>query len=357
MSTLKKISELEPLSIVNFSKELIDAVSNLSVYETKIKDMRLDGYIYLPKLNMIEALSSMQIEGTRTTMEEVISSELIPEIKNPDINEVRNHNNALTKGSRRVKIEGFTEENIKDLHQALMAGIKNKNKTAIIGEYKTKNNCIRNSAGAIVYNAPPVEETKEYMDELISFMNDANQIIYHPLVNAAIIHAQFESIHPFEDGNGRLGRLLIPLYLYSKNVIDAPLFYISEAIGKDKYRYYKTLQETRDGDYNEWIRYFLEKCSIQAKKHIDYLEKIDKLYDKMEKIIDDNFNSGKNIELLKSLFKYPIITSKKLSETINVSIVQANRILKDLEDIKILYTDGKRRNTSYYFGELLSYIV
>lgn len=356
MAKLKKISELETLSIVNFSNELIDAVSKLSIYETKIKDMRLDGYIYLPKLEMIEALSSIQIEGTRTTMEEVISSELVPETKNPDINEVWNHKDALSKGSKIIKIEGFSEENIKFLHKTIMAGIKNKNKNILVGEYKQKNNCIRNSTGTIIYETPSAEDTKLYMDELIDFMNN-NQIIYHPLVNAAIMHAQFESIHPFEDGNGRLGRLLIPIFLYSKNVIDAPLFYISEAIGKDKYRYYQTLQETRNGDYNEWIRYFLEKCSIQAQKHIDYLDKIDRLYDKMEKIIEDNFNSGKNIELLKSLFRYPIITSKKLSETISVTIVQANRILKDLENLKILYNDGKKRNTSYYFGELLSYIV
>ena len=128
MAKLKKISELETLSIVNFSNELIDAVSKLSIYETKIKDMRLDGYIYLPKLEMIEALSSIQIEGTRTTMEEVISSELVPETKNPDINEVWNHKDALSKGSKIIKIEGFSEENIKFLHKTIMAGIKNKNK-------------------------------------------------------------------------------------------------------------------------------------------------------------------------------------------------------------------------------------
>lgn len=356
MGNLKKIDDLKRLSIVDFSNELIDAIKYLTIFETKIKDMRLEGYIYLPKLDMIEALSSMQIEGTRTTMEEVISSELSLEVKNPDINEVRNHNIVLKNAAKLVKIEGFTETNIKKMHFDLMSGIKNKNKNAVIGEYKTKDNCIRNAAGAIIYNAPSAKETKEYMDDLISFMNN-EMIIYHPLINAAIIHAQFESIHPFEDGNGRLGRLLIPLYLYSKDVIDAPLFYISEAIGKDKYRYYKTLQETRDGDYNEWIRYFLEKCVIQSKKHIEYIDKIDELYDRMETIINKNIKSSKKIEILKALFKYPIITSAKLADTINVSVVQAGRFLKELEKIKIVYTDAKKRNTSYYFGELLEIIL
>lgn len=356
MAGIKMISELEKLSITNFSKELIDAITNLSIYETKIKDMRLDGFVYLPRLNIIEALSSMQIEGTKTTMEEVISSEIFPDVKNPDIQEIRNHNSALKRGAIVVKVDGFSEENIKRLHYDLMQGIKNKNKNAAIGEYKTNNNCIRNSSGVIVYNAPDKNETKKYMDDLINFMNKG-EIIYHPLVNAAIIHAQFESIHPFDDGNGRLGRLLIPLYLYSKNVIDAPLFYVSEAIGKDKYRYYTTLQETRDGDYNEWIKYFLEKCAIQAKKHIEFLDNINKLYDKMENSINKIFNSGKNIEILKALFRYPIINSVKLAETINVSLVQAGRFLKELERQKVLFSDGKKRNTSYQFGELLGYIM
>ncbi len=356
MPRLKKISELEELNINNFSKELLDAVTYMSIYETKIKDLRLEGYIYLPKLNMIEALSSMQIEGTRTTMEDVISSEVIPDTKNPDIKEVNNHNIALTKGAKMVKIDGFTNDNIKQMHSILLDGIRNKNKNATIGCYKTKNNCIKNKAGAIVYNAPTVEETQEYMDELIDFMNNG-AIKYHPLINAAIMHAQFESIHPFDDGNGRLGRLLIPIYLYSKEMINAPLFYISEAIGKDKYKYYKTLQETRDGDYNEWIRYFLEKCTIQAKKHIEYIESIDKLYDETEKIIEKNINSGNSLELLKAIFEYPIITSAKLAEKIKISTSQASRYLQKLEEVKVVYTDGKKRNTTYYFGELLTLII
>ena len=147
------------------------------------------------------------------------------------------------------------------------------------------------------------------------------------------------------------------LYLYSRNVIDAPLFYISEAIGKDKYRYYKTLQETRDGDYNEWIRYFLEKCTIQAKKHIEYIKNIDALYGKMEKIINDNINSGKNIEILKALFNHPIITSAQFANVIKISVAQASRLLRELVKLKVLCPDDKKRNTSYYFEELLSYIV
>lgn len=109
--------------------------------------------------------------------------------------------------------------------------------------------------GSVVFIPPSYTETKKYMDELIDYMNDVNDGI-NPLVKAAIIHSQFESIHPFEDGNGRVGRLLISLHLYKARVINFPFFYMSEAISQDKRIYYNMLTASRENSYDEWIRFF-----------------------------------------------------------------------------------------------------
>lgn len=338
-----------------FLKELLEAVKYLSIFETKIEDSRLEDVIYLPKLEMTEIMSSLKIEGTHTKIEDYYQGQLFPEEVNLEMTELKNHNIALKNGTRMARIEGFTNENIQEIHKLLFSESKNIKAGISIGKYKKVNNYIGRD-NIRIYEPPKVEETLEYMNDLISFMNDSS-IELHPLIKCAIIHAQFESIHPFEDGNGRIGRLLIPIYICQSGLLSAPLFYISESIEKDKYLYYNLLTETRVGDYNAWIKYFLQKCTIQAKKHIELMKNIDMLYKTTSENIARITNSVLTPKLVKSIFMNPIITSKKMSENLNVSITQANRYLRSLEEAKILYKNDRKRGISYYFGELLNLII
>lgn len=355
-NSLERIGEqVKKVDLSKVSVSLLEAVKEIAVYDTKIRDSSLE-YFYLPRLEQIEAVSSMKIEGTQTTMNDIIASDVFPDPKNSEILEVANHNDALLKGARAVALEGFTPQNIKELHKTMLTDIKHKNKEASLGEYKKKDNKIVNNSKTVVYYPPHAEEVEEYMNDLIAFMNSSNYV-YHPLINAALIHAQFESIHPFDDGNGRVGRMLIPLYLYKTGVIGGPIFYISEAIEKDKIQYYRNLTNSRSGDMNLWINYFLQKCVDQAKKHITYYQNLEKIHTKVTKVIKDGLNTQRSIDLINALFRYPQLTVNKLSEELRISRTQASRYLQELESLGILYSDDKQRNKSYYFDQYIRLLV
>jgi len=346
--------QLKKIDVKFFLNELLEAIKYISIFETKIQDSRLEQIVYLPKLEIGEVISSLKIEGIHTKIENYYQEQLFSDGSNLDYQEMNNHMIALQKGTWLSMVYGFTNDVIKEIHKILFSNVNSIKQGILIGDYKRVNNYIGRD-NIKIYTPPTFEETQMYMDDLIAFMND-NSIDVHPLIKCAIIHAQFESIHPFEDGNGRIGRLLIPIYLCKSSLLDAPLFYISEAIEKDKYLYYNSLTQTRGGNYNEWIKYFLKKCIIQSQKHIELMDKIDKLYAKTTQEIEKITNSVVFPKLVKSIFINPIISSKKMADNLKVSISQANRYLRCLEEAKILYKDDKKRNIIYYFGELLDMI-
>lgn len=353
---LKISDQLKKIEINKFLNELTEAVKYLAIYETKVKDCRTEDGLFLPALQRMEALSSLKIEGTQTTMNDVIADLVIPDEKNLDLVEIKNHKIALIKGAKAIEYDGFTDEIIKMIHKTLLTNVRKKNAGVSLGEYKKENNFIVNSVGTKVFIPPEFTETEEYMKDLIDFMNDTDYKDLHPLIRAAVMHAQFESIHPFGDGNGRVGRMLITLFLYYHKVVKLPLFYISEALQKDKVSYYRNLTESREGDYNEWIKYFLSKCVDQAQMHIEYIDSINSLYiqteEKVSKII-----KGCTKEVIKTLFHYPQINVKTLSLEVGISAQQANRYLKALVNEKILFPNDKKRNTSYFFVELIDLII
>ena len=147
-------------------------------------------------------------------MNDVIADLVIPDEKNLDLVEIKNHKIALIKGAKAIEYDGFTDEIIKMIHKTLLTNVRKKNAGVSLGEYKKENNFIVNSVGTKVFIPPEFTETEEYMKDLIDFMNDTDYKDLHPLIRAAVMHAQFESIHPFGDGNGRVGRMLITLFLY-----------------------------------------------------------------------------------------------------------------------------------------------
>lgn len=338
-----------------FVNELFEASKLLGILEAKIGEYKFSR-ILIPMFRNKEAISSMSIEGTQTTITDVFEDQLnLPkngQQKHRAILEYRNHTKAIVYGTDYLRANGFTDDFLCQLHRIMMNGILPPKKEGGVGKYKTKDNYIVNSVGTVIFSPPSYTETPSYMRELLAFMNDTNDLI-NPLIKAAIIHSQFESIHPFEDGNGRVGRLLVSLYLYKANVINFPFFYISEAISQDKVVYYNMLTDSRINSYSEWIRFFLQKCIVQANNHIGYIDSLNALYKKTKKILSETINTTKLDKIMDCIFTQPVITSKYLSNHLSVTASQANRYLDSLEKSHVLIGDDKKRNRKYYFVELL----
>lgn len=336
-----------------FINELFEASKMLGILEAKI-----DGYqfnsILIPMFMNKEAISSMRIEGTQTTITDVLEDNIALSRNEDDkvMREYRNHTNAIFYATDYLRNSGFTNELITKLHALMMDGILPPSKKNCIGRYKQCDNFIVNSVGTVVFRPPSHTETGKYMRELLSYMNDATDDI-NPLIKAAIIHSQFESIHPFEDGNGRVGRLLISLYLYKAKVINFPFFYISEAIAQDKSVYYRMLSDARQNSYDEWIRYFIKKCSIQASSLIRYIDTLNDLYQKTKGRVRESVNSPRFDKIIECIFTQPIVTVSYLAQHISVTPGQAKRYLDKLEEQQILFGDDRKRGRKYYFMELL----
>lgn len=352
MKELKFLKErINDYDATSFMNELFFASKKLGILEGKINSYKFNS-ILIPYFHIKEAVSTMYIEGTQTTINDVYENEVSLQKSDDKImREVKNHTKALLYGSEFLNVNDFSHSFIKKLHEIMLRDIITKDNITL-GEYKSKDNRIINSYGKTIFIPPAATKTKKYMDELIDFMNSSNDGI-NPLVKAAIIHSQFESIHPFDDGNGRVGRLLVSLYLYKSKVINFPFFYISEAISQDKNVYYNKLTDSRVNNYNEWIKFFLKKCAVQADKHISYVDSLNHLYDRTKKVLNDVLKSTKYELVIECIFTHPILNSTYLSEKLNVSIGQAKRYLDAMEQNHILSGDDRKRNRLYYFIDLL----
>lgn len=336
-----------------FIDELFSSSKAFGSFEGKISSYRFSN-ILVPMLRIKEVVSSMEIEGTQTTITDVIEDKIATQknFENKKMVEFNNHAKAIDFGTLYLCSNDFTDDLLKNLHRIMLSNITDKDNSKSIGKYKEKNNFIINSSGTIVFTPPPFTETARYMKDLLSFMNSSSDGI-NPLIKAAIIHSQFESIHPFEDGNGRVGRLLISLYLFKAGVINFPFFYISEAICQDRGVYYNMLTDSRNANYNRWIKYFLTKCTVQAEKLSKYIDLLNKLFVQTKKTVKDAINSKNFEEIINTIFIQPIITASFLAEKISVTPAQAKRYLDKLEEIHILQGDDRKRNKRYAFQELL----
>ncbi len=345
-------NRVDDFDVKNFVNELANASKNLGILEAKIDSYQFNS-ILIPMLQKKEAISSMYIEGTQTTITDVLKNEICPQPSDEKIQlEVRNHVQTLIYGAEYLRAGKFTHTFMKQIHSYMMTGIIAPGLEKTLGKYKIKDNQIKSSTGALVYTPPGASETKKYMDELLTFMNNTEDEL-NPLIKAAMIHSQFESIHPFSDGNGRIGRVLISLYLYKAKVINFPFFYLSEAINMDKAVYYQMLTDSRTNSLDEWIGYFLRKINIQTKKHISYIDDLNALYTKTKNTVKECINSPKFDEIIECLFTYPVLNANTLEDELSVSHGQAVRYLNVLEDKRVLHGDDRKRGKTFFFLELI----
>ena len=338
-----------------FMDELIDASAALEVYVEKIKFSKVESDWFLPIIQQKEALSSSKLEGTQATLDGVLINQITPNDEDKNLNEIVNYLSASAVGYQRLKRGEFDNELFLEIHRELLSGNVRRN-TETVGEYRTHQNYIGRNDGELVYTPPKPEYVPELMNNLISYINsDADK--YRYLIRIAIIHAQFETIHPFGDGNGRVGRILIPLYLYAKGQIPMPFFFISEALERDKHKYYKLLMDTREPQrWNEWIKFFLETVSKQCRKYIEIFNKINDLYEDTVHKACDLIKSSSAVSIVNTLFRYPVLDSKTMQQETDISLATINRYMNILLKNNILYTDGKQRNRHFFFYDLISLI-
>lgn len=300
-----------------------------------------------------EATTSSRIEGTKTNMEEaLVKEEDINPDKRNDWAEVQNYIKAINTSIKDLEKLPISNRLIKNTHKTLLSGVRGKHK--IPGNFRTSQNWIGVTLKDAIFIPPHHSEVLELMSDLEKFINEDEHHVPH-LIKIAIVHYQFETIHPFLDGNGRLGRLLITLYLVSNDVLKKPSLYLSDFFEKNKDYYYDNLMSVRfTSNLVQWIKFFLvgvietSKESIQVFKDIIAL-KTDIETNRLPKL-------GSKIEnaqlLLKQLFQVPITDSKQVSELLGISASTANRLIKELIELEILSElTGYKRNRKYIFTE------
>ena len=331
--------------------------------EANIALGRLDtmGYL-LPNVEHIiamyvrkEALLSSQIEGTQASLEDIFEYESDMALKNiEDVQEVVNYIKAMNHGLDRLKELPMSIRLIKEIHKILLSDTRGKEKTP--GEFKRSQNWIGPS-GSLLKDAtfvpPPPAESMEAMGKLEAYLHNGKDPV---LIACALIHYQFETIHPFLDGNGRLGRLLITFYLCWKKVMQKPLLYLSYYFKLHRQEYYDRLNLVRHkGDYEQWITFFLKGIIWTSESALETIKKVLALAEQHKKVlIEKKVSTPYAIALLDYLFVKPHISFQEVSSHLKCSYPTAQKLVHQFEEIGILKEiTGKRRDRRFTYWEYL----
>ena len=303
-----------------------------------------------------EAVVSSRIEGTQTKMDEALlpEEEIKPERKN-DWQEVNNYVDALNMAVADLQRLPISSRLLKKTHKILLDSVRGEHK--LPGEYRSSQNWIGGSSLEDAVFVPPQHQLVDgMMGDLENFLNN-ERIDVPALIRIAIAHYQFETIHPFLDGNGRIGRLLITLYLVSERILDKPLLYLSQYFENNKALYYDNLTRVRThSDMLQWIKYFLVGIEQTASKAVNTLTKIISLKETMESEINLTFGRRSNsaLVLLNSLFQNPVTTIDKASKICNLSYKAANDLVKLMQERELLKElTGQSRNRIFILDPYL----
>lgn len=342
-----KIDEMEILSLLSKADRQLGRLDTFSQY------VNLDLYISMHIVK--EATQSTKIEGTQTNIEEAfLEKEEIALDKRDDWEEVQNYITAMKTAVKDLDNLPISSRLIKKTHKTLISGVRGEHK--LPGEYRKSQNWI---GGATINDAtfiPPVHTSvEEFMSDLEKFANDDFNFL-PDLLKIAIIHYQFETIHPFLDGNGRIGRLLIPVYLVSKGILNQPILYLSDFFEKHRSLYYDNLMRVRThNDLTQWFKFFLTGVIETAKIGVETFDGILKLQkDLEEKLISHKGNTDDARKIIASLYENPITDAQNVEKIIEKSYVSAYKQIAILENLKIIREiTGYQRRKIYVFDDYL----
>lgn len=324
---------------------------------------RLDMYSnYIPNIELFismhvlkEATQSSKIEGTQTNIEEaLLDKEDVPLDKRDDWEEVQNYINAMDTAIKALDRLPFSSRLIRETHSVLMQGVRGSKKQP--GEFRSSQNWI---GGASINDAifvPPVYTSiQELMADIEKFVHDDNK--YFPeLLKIGIVHYQFETIHPFLDGNGRVGRLMIPLYLVSKGILRKPILYLSDFLERNRTLYYDNLMRVREkNDMGQWLKFFLVGIIETAKNGIETFDNILGLQKTVEGKIQTLGSRAANAQkVVNQLYHRPIVNAEKVAGIADISLPSAYLLIRELERLEIIkeITGGQRKKV-YLFDDYL----
>ncbi|MCA3759003.1 MAG: Fic family protein [Phenylobacterium sp.] len=302
-----------------------------------------------------EAVLSSQIEGTQSSLDDILRAEA--ELNSPgaprDVGEVLNYIAALNYGLARLKELPVSGRLIKEIHERLMRGVRGGEKSP--GEFRTGQVHI-GPMGASVRDAtfvpPPPEHVPTAIHDLERFIHEEREL--PPLVRIGLAHAQFETVHPFHDGNGRTGRLLITFLLCAEGLLDKPVLYLSYFLRAHRAEYYEALQATRDrGDYEGWIRFFLTGVAEVARQAAEVAAQIIDLREGHRTMIGDAYDRGSKhaFALLDFLFKRPVVMANEVRDSLGISGGGARNLINRFVELGILIEiTGYERNKAFEYA-------
>lgn len=353
-------TDLPPDPPVNMDAEMIRL---LSLADRKLG--RLDGVTQiLPNPDLFvgmyvqkEAVLSSQIEGTQASFVDVLQVDADTAAKRQDVEEVVNYVKAMKYGMNRLETLPLSLRLLRETHGILLSGVRGSQRNP--GDFRTSQNWIGSSGCSLAtasFVPPPVAEMTSALGHLENYMYSESDIPH--LIRIALIHAQFETIHPFLDGNGRMGRLLIAFWLYQQQILKYPLLYISYYFKKNRTEYYDRLMNIRTkGDWEGWVKFFLEGVAQVADEATQSASEIMKLKEMiMEKIQKETSGKANSVLLLDLLFRMPIITINVVKDELKVSYPTAKALTEHFREAKIIrcIDDSILRNKRYIFSEYVT---
>lgn len=335
-------------------KRLLEASRNLQKLDAAarlIPSTELFISMYVRK----EALISSQIEGTQCTLEDVLDPELDTNA-NLDVADVINYVKAAQYALDRLHTLPICNRLLRETHQILMEGVRGQEKNP--GEFRRSQNWI-GPAGCSLKDAryipPNVADMERAMSDLEKYINEAADD--DPLIQAALIHYQFETIHPFLDGNGRIGRLLILLYLMEQKLLSKPVIYVSYFLKKNQVEYYDRISEVRrSGNYEQWVKFFLEAVNSAAQDAVKTIEALAALHEQNLAALPKTSRSKDNVRaVFDYLEQHPIVDIKHTADALGVSYNTASAAIRKLMELNILReTTNAARNRVFAYEAYLN---
>jgi Fic family protein len=301
-----------------------------------------------------EAVLSSRIEGTQSSLSDLLLFEATQVEKQRDVREVQNYVRAMEYGLKRLNELPLSLRFIRELHGILMEGARGEQATP--GDFRQSQNWI-GPAGATLNEAtfvpPPVPEMLECLNYLEKFLHSNTEL--PPLIKAAIIHYQFETIHPFLDGNGRIGRLLVTLLLCQRNVLSKPLLYLSAFFEHHRQEYYDLLLKvSQSGDWRKWIEFFLQAVAEQSEDAVTRSRRLLELLRSYSQIVREKHLPPTVGQLVELIFMKPVLNARTTQEFLKVSYPSAQYALSSLEKAGILNEiTGRKRDKAYSAKEIL----
>ena len=299
-----------------------------------------------------EAVLSSQIEGTESSLDDVLTFELDPTTSpSPaDVVEVENYVRAIYYGLDRIKVLPLSLRLIREIHGVLLEGVRGADK--LPGEFRSSQNWIGPANATLdraTFVPPPAHEMWQSLDNFERFLHDD---MFPPLIHAGIAHAQFETIHPFLDGNGRVGRLLITLLLCHRGVLRQPVLYLSLFLMRNRGEYYARLSGVHDrGDWEGWLAYFLHGIIATAQEAADTARAIVEFRAAHQMLVRDEGLARHGLRLLDLLFSRPVVNVRWVQEELDVTFPTASSLLARFEAVGILQeTTGRKRNRRFRYS-------